>query len=147
MTRPDSPSWEAAKTAGDAAELAIARWWRKRGFTVHKTIGEADHDLRLTLDIEVKRDLQAKQTGNVAVEVSYRGQPSGIVTSRAAFWQIVVNGESLLIRTDALRALALERRWHERPAGDGGMARVRLVALDQLRRRAHRVIRLAEGAP
>lgn len=145
MTRPDSPRWNAAKSVGDAAELAIAQYWHERGFTVHRSYGQTDHDLRLTLDIEVKRDLQAKQTGNVAIEVSYRNQPSGIVTSRAAYWQIVVNGESLLIRTDKLRALALERRWREAPAGDGGKARVRLVALDELRRRADKVIQLPEG--
>ncbi len=36
--------------------------------------------------IEVKNDRQAHATGNIFFEVSFGGEPSGIITSRAMFW-------------------------------------------------------------
>ena len=45
MTRPDSPAWITCKAEGDRAELAIAEWFRGRGFDTFKTLGDAPFDL------------------------------------------------------------------------------------------------------
>jgi len=77
-------TWTDTKPQGDAAELRIAQWFLERGWTPHKTIGKVGYDLRLTCDVEVKHDLQAPETGNAAIEVSYNGQPSGIMATALA---------------------------------------------------------------
>lgn len=133
MTRPDSPSWIRAKTAGDVAELAFAEWMHERGFDVHKSVGNADHDLRITADVEVKRDMKHEKTGNVAIEVSYNGQPSGIRTSRAAYWIIVLARESLMMKRKQLFQLVEGGEFPEVSAGDGRKTRVRLVPSDRLK--------------
>ena len=90
--RPDSPQWIAAKAEGDRAELAIAAWFRdKRGWETYKALGRTDFDLLLQCQVEVKHDLQAPKTDNVAIETAYRGQPSGIITSKATWWVIVAD--------------------------------------------------------
>jgi hypothetical protein len=42
------------------------------------------------IQIEVKCDRLSKKTGNFAVEFSYNGQPSGIITTEADYWAMVV---------------------------------------------------------
>lgn len=43
--------------------------------------------------IEVKRDWKVSITGNIAIEYRCRGRRSGISTSTAAWWAIVLDGE------------------------------------------------------
>ena len=43
--------------------------------------------------IEVKRDYIVSRTGNLAVEVSYRGKPSGLSTTEAEWWAFVLDGK------------------------------------------------------
>ncbi len=49
----------------------------------------ADSD-RLT--VEVKRDCEVSETGNVAIEYRYKGALSGIAVSKAAWWAIAFSG-------------------------------------------------------
>ena len=130
---PDSPEWIAAKAEGDRAELAIAKWFRERGWETYKTLGRADFDLLLQCQVEVKNDRKAPSTGNVAIETAYRGQPSGIMTSKATWWVIVVNGEALIAKLEPLRRFVLGGRFREVPAGDRKASRVRLVPWDRLK--------------
>ena len=103
MTRPDSDEWLKAKAQGDQAELAIAGWFRGRGYQVTKSLGAESFDLLLQASLEVKNDLKAEASGRVAIEVSYRGQPSGLMTTSASWFAIVVGREAILSKTDALR--------------------------------------------
>jgi hypothetical protein len=145
MTRRDSEQWVAAKSRGDSAELAIAAWFRERGFEPYKTLGLAPFDLLLQCLVEVKHDLQAVVTGNVAIETHHRGQPSGILTSRATYWAIVVGAEAFVVETKELRDLALVGNCREVQAGDHRAATVRLLLLDKLRiKNFVRVIELPE---
>jgi hypothetical protein len=147
FSRADSASWARCKQSGDEAERAVADWWRGKGFTVHRAVGEAGHDLRVYADIEVKHDLAATRTGNIAVEIAYGGAPSGVVTTGASWWFIVVGREGFIVRAKRLRQLAMTGKWAEKSAGDGGKARVKLVPVAEVRAIA-RVIDLcgpAEG--
>lgn len=56
MNRPDSPQWQTTKADGDRAELAIARWFRGRGFDVFQALGLASFDLQVMCKVEVKHD-------------------------------------------------------------------------------------------
>ncbi len=133
MSRPDSPSWTAAKAHGDDAELDVARWFKARGCEVTKTIGRDTYDLLVLSRIEVKHDLKAPHTGNVAIEVSYNGRPSGIITTRANYFIIVVGEEAFMARTDSLRNVLANGPYIEKSVGDGHRAQVRLVPLETLR--------------
>lgn len=133
MMRSDSPEWVAAKAEGDRAELAVAHWFRQRGFDPYRTVGNVKFDLLLQASVEVKHDLRAEETGNVAVEVSYSGRPSGIMNSDAQYWAVVVGEEAFIIKTRRLRELVLGGKFREVAAGDGGKALVRLVPIERLR--------------
>ena len=56
--------------------------------------------------IEVKKDLKAMQTGNVFIEYSSRGKRSGLSTSQADWWALIVSEEVIkLVKTDYLKEL------------------------------------------
>jgi hypothetical protein len=129
----DSPQWIAAKADGDQAELAIAEWFCGNGWEPFQTLGRADFDLLLQCQVEVKRDRKARTTGNVAIETHYRGQPSGILTSTAGWWAIVLDDEALLVKRETLLKLALHPGWPSILAGDDRAATVALLPLDRLR--------------
>jgi hypothetical protein len=130
--KPDSPQWIAAKAEGDRAELEIARWFRRRGWETFKTLGRVEFDLLLQCQVEVKRDLKAESTGNVAIETAYRGQPSGILTSKATWWVIVVDSRAIMVKKDDLLRFVLAERFPEVPAGDGKASMVSLVPVERL---------------
>jgi hypothetical protein len=140
MTVTDSPEWLAAKAAGDDAELIVAEWFRTKGYDVFRTLGQVSFDLLLQTKIEVKRDRRAASTGNVAVEVAYRGRSSGVHDSQAAFWAFVLDAEILLVPTRALRDLIASSEFVERVARDGRQAVVKLVPVATLR--GHREVRV-----
>ncbi len=144
--RPDSPQWIAAKAEGDRAELAIAAWFRDdRGWRTLKALGRADFDLLLQCEVEVKCDLRTAETGNVAIETHHRGQPSGIMTSKAAWWVITVGNEALLVRLDDLQRFVLAGKFREVQAGDGKASTVLLVPWEKLKAmRGGHVITLPE---
>jgi hypothetical protein len=141
---PDSPAWARAKAQGDRAELAVAAWFKGRGFEPYKSLGYADVDLLLQCFVEVKNDLKALKTGNVAIETAYRTQASGIMTSPANYWAIVVGDEAIIIETAKLREFAVRDIFPEVQAGDGHASRIRLVPFVKLKSlKGVRVIPLA----
>jgi len=131
--RPDSPEWRVAKAEGDRAELAVAEWFRGRGFQTYKALGRTDFDLLLQCAVEVKHDLKAPQTGKVAIEVKHRSQLSGIMSTTASYWALVIGNQVFIVQTARLRDLALRSTCPEVPAGDDKASLVRLVPLDKLR--------------
>jgi hypothetical protein len=133
MIRPDSPSWTASKAHGDRAEHELAQFFRGRGWSTFQALGRTDFDLLLTCEVEVKRDLKAVRTGNVAVEVAYHGQPSGLITSSATYWAFVLEREAVIIKTADLRSAVLTSKYSEVAAGDGHAATVKLVPVQKLK--------------
>ena len=56
--------------------------------------------------LEVKKDLKAMKTGNVFIEYSSRGKRSGISTSEAEWWALIVSEDVIkLIKTERLKEL------------------------------------------
>tara|TARA_R100000664_G_C2690478_1_gene94804 strand:+ start:203 stop:550 length:348 start_codon:yes stop_codon:yes gene_type:complete len=56
--------------------------------------------------IEVKTDLQYKDTGNIYIEYESRKKPSGIATTQSEWYAIVLSKEKIiLITTDKLKDL------------------------------------------
>lgn len=72
-------------------------------------VGEGILGELLTLKkIEVKRDFFTSMTGNIAVEFSSRGKPSGIATTEADWWAFIICEDKyiLLIETQKLKKIA-----------------------------------------
>lgn len=130
--RPDSPAWTAAKAAGDSAEILLAEVLRGIGLAVQRLEGPAEQDLELGGRIEVKADAIASKTGNLAVEVSHAGRPSGItLRTAAACWAFVLDREIILIQRDVLRRLIDSGHYRIVPAAESN--RVALIPLVELR--------------
>lgn len=147
--RHDSESWTSSKADGDTGEMRMGEHYAALGWEVTRTIGRAAYDLLLLGRVEVKVDRIAARSGHVAVEVSYHGQPSGILTTTAMVWAVVLGDEAIEVRVDVLRDAIVRGRHQEVSAGTGGAARVRLVPVDELRRLpgAHRIdLRPSGGA-
>lgn len=86
--------------------------------------------------IEIKTDYKVSETGNVAIEFEDRGKPSGIKTTRAEWWCIVLAGDiyekkrAILIRTEEL--LQIAQTCHIISGGDNDEAKSWLVPLNKL---------------
>lgn len=146
MARPDSMEWRAAKSLGDDGERLVCEHFGRLGWEVTRTVGDAPYDVLLLGRVEVKTDRRAAETGNVAVEVSRRGEESGIKTTAAMWWAFVLSDEVVLIRTKVLREAVRSGQFREVAAGDGHVTRVQLVPVEDLRRLSfHRIDRRAEG--
>ena len=147
MSRPDSAEWRAAKSLGDDGERLVCEHFARLGWEVTRSVGRVPYDLLLIGRIEVKTDRRAAETGNVAVEVSLRGEPSGIVTTTATWWAFVLVGEVVIVRASVLSEAVQSGRHQEVSAGDGGAARVRLVSVEELCRLpgAHHIDLRPEG--
>ena len=88
-------------------------------FEADLSFGEAGEGLAASLveqltsgSIEVKRDRKLSDTGNVAIEYACSGRPSGIRTTKAKYWAIVLSGDRyrdeavVFIDTARLRKIA-----------------------------------------
>ena len=68
-------------------------------FTHDLEFGEAGEELVRNLlssspfTIEVKRDRLVSQTGNIAIEISYKHAPSGLMATTADWWAFVLSGD------------------------------------------------------
>ena len=133
MNPPDSREWVAAKVVGDRAELAVAAWFKSKGFEVYRSIGQAEFDLLLQSRCEVKCNRRSETSGNVAIEVAYRGTPSGILTSPADFWAFVLPGETVIVKRQELLSAVMRGNWRETQAGDNLASTVKLVPIAKLK--------------
>jgi hypothetical protein len=88
--------------------------------------------------VEVKRDRQTKQTGNVYIEYQSRGKPSGIKTTKANKWAYILqDGCILIVDTEllkkALRYLIKARLCvKDMPGGDNNTSLGVLVSVERL---------------
>lgn len=85
------------------------------------------------IKVEVKRDLKASETGNLAIEVMYRGKPSGISTTKADYWAFVLNNSVIFVPTKIVMELAEEGK--EIKGGDNKWSTLRLVSISKLLKR------------
>jgi hypothetical protein len=83
-----------------------------------------------TLTFEVKADLSAPKTHNVAIEISRDSQPTGILTCSADYWAHAVDGVFYCFKTNHLKCISSLPRFSIRPAGDGKRTKVVLIPLD-----------------
>ena len=98
----------------------------------------AEHELASILEtVELKKDYKAKDTGNVVIEYEYRGQPSGIATTKAKYWAFWLVGFDtiIIIKTTKLKALA-KYYWYQEDhnviGGDDNASKLILLPIQEL---------------
>ena len=101
----DSPEWIRQNTLGSTSEARVAELLKRPGVEVRR-VNAPGHDIEERVLIEVKRDSKAAQSGNLAVELSSRGKPSGLSTTTAADWIFDTGNEVIRVNVDRLRELA-----------------------------------------
>lgn len=86
--------------------------------------------------IELKSDSRSQQTGNIFVEVSSRGKPSGIMTTEADWfvYELREIETFVLMRTGRMRELVEDRmaKYGTVTGGDGGTSVGVLLRVNQL---------------
>lgn len=133
---PALSTWRADLAAGKHAERRIAAHFRRLGFAVEQSTGFAPgHDLTIIGTVEVKNDKLAPRTGNVAIETFCRGRPSGLSTTKSAWWAFVVGDVGYAIATATLRRLVAGLPL--RPTSDGNL--VNLLPMATLRQHARAI--------
>jgi hypothetical protein len=92
------------------------------------------------LSVEVKSDYLVDNSGNIAIEYSCNGKPSGIAATKAEYWWIFLSGKyyydevSIVIKTDRLKTIA--RYWYNMGSvvngGDNNKAKMVLIPKQEL---------------
>jgi hypothetical protein len=82
-----------------------------------------DYDIKIVsknLTFEVKNDLMAEKTGNVAVEYESRKKATGISVTKADYWVYKFAGVFYMIETNRLKKELLENKNYWRSGVNGG---------------------------
>ena len=90
------------------------------------------------IEVKTERGLWT-DTGNIAIEVAYRGKPSGLATTEAKYWLHIleINGQefcSLLFPVDVLKASikALKPSYRIVMGGDDNQSKLVLVPITEI---------------
>lgn len=89
---------------------------------------------------EVKHDRGAPRTGNVAIELTCRGKPSGIIASTADYWVIVVGSTAHFIEVAVLRFEVFCSSYARIQGGDDQASVIVLVPVSRLKQLATSII-------
>lgn len=87
--------------------------------------------------VEVKRDDWAYRSGNIAIELAHRKGPSGLSTTEADWYAIVLGGGyqseiMLFIKTERLKKLIERYGFDNHKAGKGGRSHFKLMKLEDV---------------
>lgn len=94
------------KGFGDDGTSAVTRYLSRLGLYCNTPSGNfPSFDISARGTFEVKRDRLASQTGNVFLEVSACGKPSGIATTKAAALVLIAEPSAFFVSTESLRAI------------------------------------------
>ena len=93
-----------------------------------------------SLTVEVKRDRMVSITGNIAIEIAYKGNPSGIMKSEATWWAYILAGGDyrdeliIFITAERLRKLALRHKEQNGTVfgGDGKQSELVLLPVQEI---------------
>jgi hypothetical protein len=78
--------------------------------------------------VECKFDRMAHKTGNIALEVEYKGNPSGIVTSKSKWWAVGIYEKYAIIPKEEL--LIFSCLYDKISAGDNNYSTIILAPID-----------------
>lgn len=123
---------------GEDEQRKFAKLLISKGFVVeYMAEGKfPDYDIKLTngKTFEIKSDRKSKDTGNLFIETSYRGEPSGLAYTKADFFVIISGNFALIAKTVDVMRFILSKPSLCRPvygSGDDGNSVGFLVKEDQ----------------
>ena len=118
-------------TEGKEYEEKIANHFRQFFDVVQSEGLDKDRDLTLTGSIEVKYDRLATDTGHFAIEMLYKGQQSGLCTSKSTAWALCTKEGCWLVGIKDLKnwvkLYCFDDKWHLTEAGDNKDSKVALI--------------------
>ena len=98
-----------------------------------------DFDIKIVsknISFEVKNDLMAERTGNVAIEYESRGKLSGISVTKADFWIYKFTGLFFMFETEKIkRELLVNQNFHKKVTGGdyGSNTKMYLVKVNEFK--------------
>ena len=98
--------------AEDEAKVLIAQFFEVP-ITDITTNATKEYDFKINcsqLCFEVKNDLMAHITGNLAIEYESRGKASGITTSKAHYWIYKFSNQYYLLKSELLKKELFENK-------------------------------------
>lgn len=131
------------KILGENAELFVLDLIKKFYPTAYKVVGKnifydiivpSDKDPNIpALSFEVKNDLRAESTGNIAIEFGKKdGTPTGIIASKADYYIIVAAGNLYLSDRKELLAYCQNSNHRVTNGGDNWKTQMWLVKLSEI---------------
>lgn len=109
-------------------------FWGKTAFS-----DTSEYDLSLTIQIEVKFDRMARQTGNVAIEVGSKHKRTGLSITEAMWWVYVLDGipkEYYLCKVSDLKDY-IRDNWkslNRISGGDGNRSKMVLLKIEDFKK-------------
>lgn len=132
------PNFSDDLEAGKGAEDWVLRWCliRDEG-SIPAPVGSKGYDIilpTLKRSFEVKFDRYSKKSGNVAIEYSYMGNPSGIHVTRADLWAIKMwnDGDFQFWRFKSKTLLELCNNYPTTAGGDYGASLMHLIPVVEI---------------
>jgi len=126
--------FEADLEASQAGVREFSRQIASRGAT-NIILGDTkEFDVKWTqgkevFTCEIKEDLLAEKTGNVAIEVSSRGKASGLSTTTADYYVYLIMGHFYMIKTEKLHAEIIRYNFRLVKGGDDNTSELYLIPL------------------
>lgn len=112
----------------------------KNNSTSYNTLKEYDLLLDNSVKVEVKHDLMATQTKNLALEIECNKKPSGITASKASLWIYLIDETIYIFKLKDLIDEVQKGTYHRIVyGGDGGRARLALFNLNQITKLATKI--------
>jgi len=126
------------KALGDEKEAESENMLHKAGYETERVKGKDNrYDIRIlgtNKTIEVKNDLMAAKTGNLAIEISKKsGEKSGIMASEATYWWIHAVGEILSLDREELKDYCGEAQHRVVWGGDNWATQMVLIPIDEIK--------------
>ena|ERR1700733_10108174 len=135
-------SFHKDKAEGNYAEVYILEALHKIGFSdAYQTEGKfSDYDIIIpskNITFEIKNDMMALKTGNIAIEIEKKdGTPTGITVSKADYWIIFAQNEIYFLDRLALKDYALKSDFRTVFGGDKWFFKMVLVPIQELKKQS-----------
>jgi hypothetical protein len=107
-----------------------------KGYAIDLIGNTSDFDISASKDgriltFEVKHDLMALQTGNVAIEICQTdGTPTGLSVTKSMYWAELIGNTFIIYTVERLKELVKELDLKYIQGGDGKRTNMVLIPLD-----------------
>jgi hypothetical protein len=116
---------------GQESERIVMSELKSKGYRVYPSEPYCDYDIIIEKRVEVKTDKMSQKTGNVAIEVSYKGEPSGVMTTTAEYiaYRLLPDKKAWFCKTSDLREYLMNANIIY--GGDYGYSGLALIKLEE----------------